>query len=136
MKRNLVLAVAFVATAATFFVAGQFRKTEAAAASETMLVHNVYFSLKDSSPEAKKKLVDACKKYLATHPGTAFFAAGTLADDLKRPVNDQDFDVGLHLVFKNRAAHDKYQEAPLHKQFIEENRETWKKVRVFDSVAE
>src|SRR5206468_8798016 len=105
---NLMLAFALVATAGVFFILGQSRTTEAAAASETKLVHNVYFSLKDNSPEAKTKLVDACKKYLATHPGTEFFAAGTLAGDLKRPMNDRDFDVGLHLVFKNRAAHDKY----------------------------
>lgn len=101
-----------------------------------MIAHNVYFSLKDNSPAAKKKLVDACKKYLAKHPGTVFFAAGTLAEDLKREVNDRDFDVGLHLVFKNKAAHDKYQDAPLHKQFIAENKDNWKKVRVFDSVVE
>lgn len=103
-------------------------------AAEPMLAHNVYFTLKDRSDGAKKKLVAACKKYLAKHPGTVFFAAGTLADDLKRPVNDRDFDVALHLVFKNRAAHDKYQDAPLHKQFIEENKDSWDKVRVFDSV--
>ena len=30
-----------------------------------MLAHNVYFSLNDKSPAAKKKLVKACKKYLA-----------------------------------------------------------------------
>jgi hypothetical protein len=110
--------------------------SEAAAAANTMLAHNVYFSLKDNSPAAKKKLVDACKKYLSKHPGTVFFAAGVLAEDLKREVNDRDFDVGLHIVFDSQASHDKYQDAPLHKQFIEENKENWKKVRVFDSVVE
>src|SRR5262245_12995940 len=101
-----------------------------------MLVHNVYFSLKDNSPEAKKKLVDACKKYLTKHPGEVFFAAGTLAEGLDRPINDRDFDVGLHIVFKDMASHNKYQEAERHKQFIAENRDSWKKVRVFDSVAD
>ena len=46
---------------------------------------------------------------------------------------DQGFDVALHIVFTNKAAHDKYQEAESHKQFIEENKENWKKVRVFDA---
>jgi hypothetical protein len=32
-------------------------------AAGPMVVHAVYFSLKDNSPEAKKKLVEACKKY-------------------------------------------------------------------------
>jgi hypothetical protein len=109
-----------------------------AADTETgpMIAHNVFFSLKDNAPEAKKKLVDACKEHLSKHPGTVFFAAGTRAEDLKRPVNDQDFDVGLHIVFKNRAAHDKYQESPRHLKFIEENKDSWKKVRVFDSEIE
>lgn len=101
-----------------------------------MLAHNVYFALKDSSPAARKKLVEACKKYLAKQPGTVFFAAGTLADELKREVNDRDFDVALHVIFNDQAAHDQYQAAPLHHQFIEECKANWKKVRVFDSLVE
>ena len=100
-----------------------------------MLAHNVYFSLKDSTPEAKQKLVSACRKYLSKHPGTVFFAAGTLAEDLKRPVNDRDFDVALHIVFLDQAAHDHYQDTAAHHQFIAENKAGWKQVRVFDSVA-
>ncbi len=101
-----------------------------------MIVHDVYFALKDASPAARQKLVEACKKYLAKHPGTVFFAAGVRAEELKRDVNDKDFDVGLHIVFKDKASHDKYQDAPLHKQFIEENKDNWKKVRVFDTLAQ
>jgi hypothetical protein len=101
--------------------------------TEPMLVHSVYFSLKDNSPAEKQKLVDACKKYLSHHPGTVAFAAGTRAEEMKRPVNDVDFDVALHIVFKDKASHDKYAEAELHKKFIEENKDNWKKVRVFDA---
>lgn len=101
-----------------------------------MLAHNVYFALKDKSPAAKAKLVAACKKYLTGHPGTVFFAAGTLAEALNREVNVRDFDVGLHLVFTDQAAHDQYQEAPKHYQFIDENKENWAGVRVFDSIVE
>src|SRR5262245_20020910 len=68
-------------------------------AALTMLAHNVYFALKDKSPAAKAALVAACKKYLTGHPGTVFFAAGTLAEELQREVNVRDFDVALHLVF-------------------------------------
>ena len=75
----------------------------------------------------------ACKKYLAHHPGTVFFAAGTLVKELDRPVNVRDFDVALHLIFQTKAAHDAYQVAPLHEQFIAENKDNWKNVRVFDS---
>ena len=52
-----------------------------------MLGHMVYFTLKDNSPAAVEKMVAACRKYLTGHPGTMFFAAGTLVPDLTRPVN-------------------------------------------------
>ena len=99
-----------------------------------MLAHNVYFTLSDASESAKRSLVDACKKYLTDHPGTVFFACGTLATEFDRPVNDRGFDVALHIVFESKADHDAYQEAPRHDQFIAENKANWKTVRVFDSI--
>ena len=51
-------------------------------------------------------------------------------------VNDRDFDVALHIVFADQAAHDLYQDAELHHRFIAENKAKWKKVRVFDSVVD
>jgi len=109
-------------------------RSEAGGAKGPMIAHMVYFKLKDSAPKEKDKLVTACKKYLSKHKGEVFFAAGTLAEDFNRPVNDRDFDVALHLVFADKAAHDTYQDAPRHKQFIDENKDNWAKVRVFDSL--
>ncbi len=106
------------------------------AAAEPQLAHMVFFTLKDESLEAKQKLVEACKKYLSKHPGTVYFSAGTLCEELNRPVNDRDFDVAVHLVFKTKADQDHYQDAPMHLQFIEENKDNWTKVRVFDSKVE
>jgi hypothetical protein len=127
--------ISCVATAATFLLSG-WRPSVAADKDGPMIVHNVYFTLKDNSTENKQKLLDACKKYLTKHNGELHFGAGVLAADFKRPVNDRDWDVGLHIVFKDRAAHDEYQEAARHKQFIEENKENWKNVRVFDTLVE
>ena len=102
----------------------------------SLLVHNVYFSLHDQSDAAKARLVAACRKYLPGHPGIVLFACGTLAADLAREVNDRDFDVALHVVFRDRAAHDHYQTTPAHLQFIAENKDNWRRVRVFDSAVE
>ena len=131
-KTALFGAIAALAVAGSFafFSAGA---TQAGKKGEMMISHDVYFTLKDNSPRARQELVDACKKYLTKHPGEVFFAAGTLADELKREVNDRDFDVALHIVFQDLAAHDKYQSAERHEQFIKENKANWKKVRVFDS---
>jgi hypothetical protein len=97
------------------------------------LGHMVYFTLKDRSPAAIDSMLAACRKYLAGHAGTTFFAVGTLVPDLKRPVNQVDFDVALQIVFDSREAHDAYQVHPRHVQFIEENKANWERVRVFDA---
>ena len=86
-----------------------------------MLAHTVFFSLKDRSVPARARLVDACYKYLKDHPGVEYFSAGVVAEELAREVNDRDFDVSLHVVFRTKADHDRYQDAPKHKQFIQEN---------------
>ena len=121
---------------ALWFVAGQAPAAEGQKGEQKMLSHDVYFALNDSSAAAKAKLVAECRKYLSGHPGTVFFAAGVVASELDRPVNDRDFDVALHVVCKDKAAHDAYQKAERHLQFIEANKANWKKVRVFDSYVE
>ena len=102
-------------------------------AGEPQLAHMVFFTLKEDTDAAKQKLVAACKKYLSSHEGTVYYSAGAIAQDFDREVNDRDFHVALHLVFKNKAAHDKYQTHPQHLKFIQENRNNWSNVRVFDS---
>ena len=125
MKKMLVLSLIVLAIGSTHVLAGD--------ATEMKTVHSVYFTLNDNSDAAKETLVAACKKYLTGHPGAEFFAAGTLATDCTRPVNDRDFDVSLLVVFENKAAHDQYQKSERHLKFIAENKGNWKKVRVFDS---
>ena len=124
------------ALAAVLFFGGALALAVSATGSsapERPLAHMVYFKLKDNSGAARAKLAAACKLFLTGHEGTVSFATGTLAGDFTREVNDRDWDVSLHLVFVNKAAHDKYQDHPRHLKFIEENKENWEKVRVFDS---
>lgn len=101
--------------------------------STVRIAHMVYFELRDASDAKIAEMLSECKKYLDDHPGLDFFAAGELTPDLSREVNDKGFHVSLHTVFADRAAHDVYQVAPRHLEFIERNKANWKKVRVFDS---
>ncbi|MEZ6123670.1 MAG: Dabb family protein [Planctomycetaceae bacterium] len=101
-----------------------------------MLSHMVYFTLKDSSDSACQTLVDACQKYLKPHDGIQFFAAGTLAPEFDRPVNDRAFHVALHVVFDTKASHDAYQVSENHLAFIAEGLPNWETVRVFDAYVE
>ena len=96
------------------------------------LAHHVFFTLKDPSDEARQKLLAACNQYLDDHEGLVGFSIGTRDTELDREVN-QSFDVSLHCIFADRPAHDRYQTAPRHLQFIEENKDSWAEVRVFDS---
>ncbi len=124
------------ALAAVLFFGGALALAVSATGSsapERPLAHMVYFKLKDASGVNRAKLMAACKAYLSGHPGTVSFAVGSLAADMTREVNDRDFDVSLHLVFESKQAHDKYQEHPRHLKFIDENKDGWAKVRVFDS---
>lgn len=97
------------------------------------IAHIVYFTLEDNSPEKIQHMVSEMKKHLDNHPGLEYFSCGTLNPHLARPVNDREFDVSLHTVFTDRAAHDVYQTAPRHLEFIENNKPSWKRVRVFDT---
>ena len=107
-----------------------------ARADETAVAHMVYFELKDKTPEAKKKLVDACYKYLKNHDGVLYFSAGPRAEDVKEKVSAADWDVALHIVFKDKAALQKYGPHPDHQKFIAENKDNWTKVKVYDSVVD
>jgi hypothetical protein len=134
MHKTITIGLAAALALMTYLTVLRPGSSEAGKKGEMMLSHDVYFTLNDNSPKAKQDLVNACKKYLSKHPGEVFFAVGTLAEDYKREVNDRDFDVALHIVFSDSAAQDKYQVAERHKQFIDENKGNWKKVRVFDSL--
>jgi hypothetical protein len=122
-----------LAAAAVAMISPLGSRATVATAEGPQVAHIVYFKLKDTSGGARAKLVAACKLYLTGHEGTVSFATGTLAGDMKRDVNDLNFDVSLHIVFANKAAHDKYQEHPRHLKFVDDNKENWEKVRVFDS---
>jgi len=96
------------------------------------LAHHVFFKLKDGSDEKIEHLLSECRKYLDNHDGLVGFSVGTRDRELNREVN-QDFDVSLHTIFQDRPAHDAYQVAQRHLDFIEANKDNWAEVRVFDS---
>jgi hypothetical protein len=103
------------------------------ATAEHPFAHMVFFTLKDRTPQGRQELAGLCRKYLSDHPGTVYFSVGTIAEEMQREVNDRDFDVALHVVFKSKKFHDDYQVAPRHLSFVEEGKPLWAKVRVFDS---
>ncbi len=130
--RNALVGLVLVALVAAFALDAVARLVEKA---EPQLAHMVFFALKDHSTESREKFLASCQKYLADHEGTVYFSVGTIAEDkdVEEPVSVKDFDVALHVVFENKAAKAKYLASERHKQFVDENRESFAGVRVFDS---
>jgi hypothetical protein len=97
-----------------------------------MFTHVVFFWLKPGTSEAaRQQTIDGCNEYLARIPGVRHLWAGKPAMT-PRDVVDNSYQVGLCVVFDDRAAHDLYQEHPLHKEFIEKNKMHWQRVQVYD----
>lgn len=127
----LTAALAAATTLALAWAPPPSKKAPAEGGGEN-LVHAVYFSLADRTPENRDTLIAGCDKYLSRHPGVLYYAAGGVSD-LAGMYNDRDFDVALILVFENQEAHDKYQASQDHQAFISECVPLVSKVRVFDS---
>ncbi len=104
-----------------------------ARAEEPQIGHMVYFALKEPTKENQQFFVEAGKKYLKNIDGIVYFSVGTRGEQFARDVNDKDWQVALHIVFKDKACHDKYSDHPQHKAFIEACLSKVQKVRVFDA---
>lgn len=97
-----------------------------------MFVHSVYFWLNESATDSmRQQIIDDCQAYLAKIPTVRQLFVGQPAMT-PRPVVDNSYHVGLCVLLDDAAAHDAYQEHPLHKQFIARNHASWKRVQVYD----
>ena len=98
-----------------------------------MLVHSVYFWLKPDLSEEDKEQFRAGVHSLAEIESTEQVLIGTPAATTKRPVVDDSFCCGLTVILKDLAAHDAYQDDPIHHKFVETCAHLWDRVQVFDA---
>lgn len=129
---KMLVACCLLTFVATTFV---LRATTArsAAAEDPRLAHMVFFALADSTPENRERLVAACHT-LSAIDGVTYFSVGTRAEDVEEPgVTVKDFDVALQTVFESKEAKEAYLVHPIHKAFVDDNKDLWSHVRVFDS---
>lgn len=97
-------------------------------------VHTVLFWLKNPDNQSDrqkfeaslKKFIDASQYVVSKHLGTP---ANT-----PREVVDNSYTYCMVLTFKSKEDQDKYQVEPVHLTFIEESKDLWEKVTVFDSI--
>lgn len=83
-----------------------------------MLSHVVIFWTKPEIPAAADALIAGAEQYLRPIPLAKSFHVGRMVPS-PRAVVDQTYQVGLHLLFENKADEAAYQVHPLHIEFVE-----------------
>ena len=98
-----------------------------------MLIHNVFFWLKPDLSETQIAAFRRGLETLKTIEDADSVHIGTPAAVADRPVLERNYNFCLTVLFKDVAAHDRYQAHPIHQSFIENFNELWAKVQVFDA---
>jgi hypothetical protein len=97
-----------------------------------MFVHTVFFWLKPTpNDRGRDQLISDCTTLLAKIPGARHVWAGKPAMT-PREVVDNSYHAALTVVLDDAAAHDVYQEHPLHKEFVARNKANFERIRVYD----
>jgi len=97
-------------------------------------VHHVFFWLKDpKNKQDHDKLLAGLrglgkiKEIKMAHIGSPSI------NDFDKPVTDASYSFSVLLIFGSKSDEEKYLVHPLHKQFIEDHKNLWSKVVVYDS---
>lgn len=98
-----------------------------------MLIHSVYFWLKEGLSENEKRSFVSELNKLSAIRGIVSTFVGVPADT-NRPVVERSYTYALIINFVDNGAQEAYQVDPIHKAFVEKNRPLWTKIVVFDSV--
>ena len=98
-----------------------------------MLVHNVYFWLKEGLTSEEKAQFSAGVQTLAEIQSTTHVFIGRPAGTEPRPIIDRSYDLGLTVVLQDVSAHDEYQVDPIHLKFVEDCGHLWDRVQIYDS---
>ncbi len=106
-----------------------------ASVDETGFIHSVFFWMKkDVTEEQKATFAKDGLGALATISANYKTYIGPPAMTPRAEVVDNSYDFALICHFKDRAAHDKYQVDPIHRQFIEKYKDLWERVQVYDNL--
>jgi hypothetical protein len=98
-----------------------------------MLIHSVFFTLRDDLTEQQRIDFRTGVESLATIPSAASVHIGTPADTPVRPVINRDYDIALTVILNDIPAHDAYQEDPIHNKFIQDYNTYWTNVTIYDA---
>lgn len=98
-----------------------------------MLSHVVLFNLAPGMTADQIAAFEKDARSLAQIETVRHFHFGQVAGTEKRPVIQTDWDYMLTVLLDDLAAHDVYQDHPVHLAFIARQKQFFGKVRVFDA---
>lgn len=98
------------------------------------LIHTVFFWLKEDISAEEKAQFEAGVKSLGTISHVKSFYMGPPAGTENRDVVDHSYSLALSCHFDDQAGQDAYQIDPIHLKFVDENKEAWAKVVVYDNL--
>jgi hypothetical protein len=96
-----------------------------------MFIHSVYFWLREDLSDEERAAFRRGVETLKAVPSVKFMDIGVPATT-SRPVIDSSYSVAEIAVFDDEAAHDIYQEHPIHLKFVEDCSAFWTRVLVYD----
>jgi Stress responsive A/B Barrel Domain len=101
---------------------------------ENMLIHTVYFWLKDGITPTEVATFETGVRSLLTIDSVVGGYVGKPADTVPRPIIDRSYSYGLVAIFDDLAGHDAYQVDPIHDAF-RSHASLWKRVQIYDMSA-
>lgn len=98
-------------------------------------VHCVYFTCNPDVPASQidAQVADAAD-LLGKIPSVRLVRSGRRDVAMQRDVNATDYDIGLTVLFDDKAGLQLYADHPLHLEYIGKYKQNWQRVRVYDFV--
>jgi hypothetical protein len=101
--------------------------------NQVTFIHNVYFWLKSDVTDEQVVAFEGGLAKLGTCPTILTYYYGKPAGT-PRTVVDNSYNYALSIHFSNAADQDAYQIEPIHEEFIEQYKELWTRVQVYDTI--
>lgn len=101
--------------------------------SKPGFIHTVYFWLKEGTTDEQKEAFERGMESLREVASVRALHFGPPAMT-PRDVVDNSYDYGLTMFFEDAAGQDAYQVDAIHEKLIEDHRDIWERVQVYDTM--